>query len=112
MQRLEPRLDSLLRPAQPPRCIRVAAEAAAAAAVSYASYQLLDAPSQDRSTRVDIARLGQPYPVLPLLTQRDMRILEPLLAYKSTDWWFEESLQRIGEGEQLWPGWPAGWTNG
>lgn len=101
MQRLAPRLAAALRPAPLPSSVRLPAEAAAAAAVSYVSTQALDVPSHILKWRGKPASYfyTQPDPVLPFLTQRNVHTLaRPLLAFRSTDWWFDQSLQRIGAG--------------
>ena len=99
MQRLAPWLAAALRPPALPAYVRLPAQAVAAAAVSFASPQVLDGLSLHPVVRSWRRELEMPDPVLPMLNQHNVHTLAlPLLRLKSMDWWFEQSLRRIDAG--------------
>lgn len=101
MQRLAPRLAAALRPPALPAYVRLPAQAGAAAAVSFASPQVLHGLSLFPVVRSWRRELELPDPVLPMLSQHNMHTLAlPLLRLRSMDWWFEQSLRRIDAGAQ------------
>lgn len=95
-QRLAPGLAAALRPVPLPGWLRVTTAAAAYAGVSCVSMGVLDLPNCGKQTNV---YPPYPRPALPWLTPRSLGTLAPLLRQKSTDWWFGQSLPRLGEGK-------------
>lgn len=96
-QRLAPGLAAALRLILLPGWLRVTTAAAAYAGVSCVSMGVLDLPSCGE--QIKSYPTNHPRPALPWLTSRSLITLAPLLRQKSTDWWFEQSLPRLGEGE-------------